>query len=88
MLTKLTPGIDAAVSVIAHELEETATDPLLNAWYFSDGIRFVENADQCAWYFPSSFILPSGARYNLVVGGKRYYVQSNWNLITKTCRMD
>jgi hypothetical protein len=31
--------------------------------------------------------LASGAYYNLVVGGKKYLVQSNWNLSTKTCRM-
>jgi hypothetical protein len=81
------PPVDAAVSVIAHELEETVTDPLINAWYYSDSTRFVENGDQCAWYFPSALTLSTGAKYNLVVGGKNYYVQANWNLSTKTCRM-
>ena len=39
------------VSVIAHELEETNTDPNLNAWYDSNGS---EDADKCAWTFGSN----------------------------------
>ncbi|MGH9593901.1 MAG: hypothetical protein ACRD5L_12480, partial [Bryobacteraceae bacterium] len=39
---------DAMVSIVAHELEESATDPQLNAWYDSSGN---ENADKCAWTF-------------------------------------
>ena len=35
-------------SIIAHELEEAATDPDLNAWYDRRGD---ENADKCAWTF-------------------------------------
>ena len=36
-------GADAMTSVIAHELEEATTDPILNAWYDSGGS---ENADK------------------------------------------
>ena len=39
-------------SVIAHELEEAATDPDLNAWYDSRGY---ENADKCAWTFGTTY---------------------------------
>jgi hypothetical protein len=42
------PGVDGMCSVIAHELEEAATDPDLNAWYDRTG---QENADKCAWTF-------------------------------------
>jgi hypothetical protein len=45
------PGVDGMISVIAHELEETVTDPQLNAWYDSTG---AENGDKCAWTFGSS----------------------------------
>jgi hypothetical protein len=37
------PGIDGAISVLSHELEEATTDPDLNAWYDSSG---AENADK------------------------------------------
>lgn len=57
------PGVDAMVSVIAHELDETVTDPQLNAWYNAQGS---ENGDMCAWTFGSNqTLLPSGAYYNV-----------------------
>jgi len=40
------------VSVMAHELEETISDPNLNAWYDSTG---AENADKCAWTFGTTY---------------------------------
>lgn len=51
-------GADAMVSMIAHELTETATDPKLNAWYSkTDG---KENADKCAWTFGPTFTSETG----------------------------
>lgn len=48
------PAIDAAVNIFAHELAETATDPLLNAWWAdSDGD---ENADKCSFNFGEGFL--------------------------------
>ena len=66
---------DAMISVIAHELEEATTDPDLNAWYDTRG---QENADKCAWTFGTSTTLPSGAKYNMTLGGTRFYIQRNW----------
>ena len=86
-------GVDAAISVIAHELAEAVTDPTGYGWCYSNGQSScftkggVENGDQCAWFFPNPVKLASGAYYNLVVSGKNYLVQANWNLNTKTCSM-
>jgi len=85
-------GTDAAVSVIAHELAEAATDPTGGGWCYSGtstscfSSGTVENADQCAWYFPSKTLL-NGYYYNLAMGTQKFLVQSNWNLGTKTCTM-
>ena len=72
------PGVDGMVSVIAHELEETNTDPDLNAWYDSSG---AENADKCAWTFGQTSLLPNGAYYNISFttpsGGLYYLIQRN-----------
>lgn len=79
-------GMDGAVSVFAHELVETTSDPNLNAWYDSRGN---ENGDKCAWTFGTTAKIAAtvvwpypGATYNLVVptptGNKPYYVQQNW----------
>ena len=68
-------GADGMASIIAHELEETVTDPNLNAWYDSRG---AENADKCAWTFGSTSTLPSGAKYNMTLGSRNYLIQQNW----------
>ena len=69
-------GVDGMVSVIAHEMEETNTDPDLNAWYNRRG---AEDGDMCAWTFGGhSVLLPSGAYYNMTLpaigGGTRNYL--------------
>jgi hypothetical protein len=67
-------GADGMVSIIAHEFEEAATDPDLNAWYDRRGN---ENADKCAWTFGSPKTL-NGAQYNLTLNGMNFLVQQNW----------
>ena len=68
------PGADAMASIIAHELEESASDPLLNAWYDRRGY---ENADKCAWKFGTMY-LSNGAWANMNLGGLDYLIQQNW----------
>lgn len=67
-------GADGMASVIAHELEEAATDPNLDAWYDSTG---EENADKCAWTFGSTHTTASGALANINLG-REYLIQQNW----------
>jgi len=59
------PGADGMVSVIAHEMEEIVTDPLLNNWYNSNGY---ENADMCAWTFGATTLLPNNSYSNVTLG--------------------
>jgi hypothetical protein len=60
-------GVDGMVSVIAHELEETNTDPDLNAWFDANGN---EDADMCAWTFGSNQQkAANGAYYNMTLLG-------------------
>lgn len=76
-------GVDGMISVIAHELEEAATDPNLNAWYDSSG---AENADKCAWTFGSNLtLLPSGAYYNMTLGSRNYLIQRNLSASDNKC---
>ncbi|MEY2446934.1 MAG: hypothetical protein QOH79_410 [Acidimicrobiaceae bacterium] len=65
---------DGMASVIAHELEETTTDPDLNAWYDGQGM---ENADKCAWTFGKLYTA-NGAKANMKFGGHDYLIQRNW----------
>lgn len=67
---------DGMASVIAHELSEAATDPLLNAWY--DDVHGEENADICAWIFDGGYKTANGSLANVTFGTKRYLIQDNW----------
>jgi hypothetical protein len=66
---------DAMVSVVAHELEESASDPQLSAWWDSSG---AENADKCAWTFGSTYAAPNGTAANMTIGPRNYLIQQNW----------
>jgi hypothetical protein len=72
-------GADAMLSVLMHELEETATDPQLNAWYSANGN---ENGDKCAWVWGSTTTTSNGSFSNMNVRGKNYLIQQNFKLGT------
>jgi len=78
------------VSVIAHELEETNTDPDLYAWYDDNG---AEDADKCAWTFGSHQTRASnGAYYNVTLTGasgnqRNYLIQRELDVNSK-CYVD
>jgi hypothetical protein len=65
---------DTEVNVLAHEVEETNTDPELNAWYDRRGY---ENADKCAWNFGTTSSGSTGT-YNQTLGGVHWMIQMNW----------
>jgi hypothetical protein len=69
-------GADGMASIIAHELEEVATDPDLDAWFDARG---AENADKCAWTFGSTYTTSNGATANMHLGSRDYLIQQNWS---------
>ena len=69
------PGPDGMASVIAHELEESTSDPDLNAWYDNAGN---ENADKCAWTYGTMYSAINGSSANMNLGGFDYLIQRNW----------
>lgn len=71
------PGADGMASVIAHELEETVTDPVGNGWY-DDNQNGAENADKCAWTFGQTKTAPNGAKYNMTISKLPFMIQQNW----------
>jgi hypothetical protein len=73
------PNADAAanseVNTLAHEIEETTTDNMGNAWYDNRGY---ENADKCAWTWGTTATSPNGGVYNEKANGLYFLVQRNW----------
>jgi hypothetical protein len=75
---------DGVISVLAHEIEETTTDPMGNAWFDNRGY---ENADKCAWNFGTTTTAHGGVS-NIQVGAKWFLVQQNWiNSGSGGCRL-
>ena len=70
------PGVDGMISVIAHELEETVTDPE-NGYWDANGN---ENGDKCAWTFGTTYLNAAGAYYNVTLGSRQYLIQRNIGL--------
>ncbi len=68
------PGADGEVSVLAHEIEETTTDMMGNAWFDTRGY---ENADKCAWTWGTY-----NGTWNVTLGGKNFLVQQNWKNVS------
>ena len=64
------------ISVIAHELEESTTDPYpLSGWADSQG---GENGDKCAWTFGYfHFQVQNGAWTNVTLGTRNFLIQRN-----------
>jgi hypothetical protein len=69
------------LSVVAHELEETVTDPQLNAWYSTNGN---ENGDKCAWTWGATIEQSNGGYSNINIDGTNYLIQQNFKLGSKT----
>src|SRR5579864_7160019 len=68
-------GADAMANVMAHELNESVTDPDLNAWFDSIG---QENGDKCNFNFGPEFITANGAPADVTLGGRNFLIQQNW----------
>jgi len=79
-------GVDGMASVVAHELEESLSDPLLNAWYDASG---AENADKCAWTFGShQQVAANGSSYNQSFGARNFLIQRNLSPVDNKCYTD
>lgn len=89
------PAVEGMISVIAHEIAELATNPLVNAWYAgADPIAPVEIADLCEGiygtggggsYTGQMLEDRDGATYNMNGIRRRFLVQWVWNHIVNYC---
>ncbi|KAK9152448.1 hypothetical protein Syun_010757 [Stephania yunnanensis] len=89
-------GADGMISVIAHELAEVSSNPLVNAWYAGDDPTApTEIADLCVGFygsgggggFPGKVYKDSwGKGYNVNgIKGRRFLVQWIWNPVLRRC---
>ncbi len=74
------PVADAAATGASHELTEAITDPLLNAWYTSQGN---EIGDLCAYTYGT--LGWDGGKANQMWNGHYYLLQREYNNHTRSC---
>ncbi|XP_024545335.1 protein EXORDIUM-like 3 [Selaginella moellendorffii] len=91
------PAVDGMVSVVAHELAEISSNPLINAWYAGeDPTAPTEIADLCEGMYGTGAgggyagaVLTdarSGVNYNMHgVNGRRFLVQWIWDPVLSAC---
>jgi len=73
--------IDAAINVSSHEIFETVTDPLGNAWFFENVAG--EIADMCNFVFGPR----ASDGSNVFLHGRPYLVQQEWSNAVSGCVM-
>lgn len=89
-------GIDGMISVIAHELAEVSSNPMLNGWYGGeDAMAPTEIADLCLGVYGSGggggymgIVYKDRWRsvYNVNgVGRRKYLIQWVWDLTRNRC---
>ncbi len=79
--------VDDTLSALSHEANEAVTDPLLNAWFDSEGL---ENADECRNTPEGEDFGPplgggAGTLFNQEIGTRHYYLQREWSNDTEDC---
>ena len=90
-------GADGTVSGMAHEIEETATDPAsvrddlgFYGWYtkyvFGSQSFLEENGDKCAYQYGPTVRYNGLGFWNMRIGQKQFLVQQNWtNVAPQRC---
>jgi hypothetical protein len=68
-------GADGMASIMAHELNESVTDPELDAWYDSNGN---EVGDLCSWIYGSTYTTGNNSVANVHLGARDFLLQENW----------
>lgn len=69
-------GADAMANSLAHEINETVTDPDGTGWYHTNFSG--EVGDLCNFVFGTTFTALNGAKANMVLGGRQLLIQGNW----------
>lgn len=98
--TPVGSGGDEAYNIaddLSHELSETITDPLINAWYASGGLEVADLCEAYAAtantrkglsplaYAPAYGDAPAGVHYDQVINGDQYYNQTEFSNSANKC---
>jgi hypothetical protein len=83
---------DVALKSLSHEMLETISDPLLNAWYDGAGDEIADLCNGVTWS-PDSFLpvqggaASAGTLWNQTINGAHYYLQGAWSNAIGDCAL-
>jgi PKD repeat protein len=78
-------ALDGVDSIGAHELFESATDPLVGSGYVDSSGE--EVGDECAWTWGPYSAATGGGDYNQLLGGDQYLIQEMWSNQADACEL-
>lgn len=81
--SSVSTDVMALDGVGAHELFESATDPVPGLGYVDSTDN--EVADECAWYYAPTNPATPGGLYNQVLNGNQYLIQDMWSNQAAAC---
>jgi PKD repeat protein len=81
--SSVSTALMALDSIGAHELFESATDPLVGSGYVDSSGD--EVADECAWTWGAETAATGGGHYNQLVNGGQYMIQEMWSNQANAC---
>jgi PKD repeat protein len=81
--SSVSSAVMALDSIGAHELFESATDPLVGSGYVDSSGD--EVADECAWTWGAETSATGGGHYNQLVNSDQYMIQEMWSNQANTC---
>lgn len=78
-------AVNAVDSIGAHELFESATDPLVGSGYVDSSGE--EIGDECAWTWGAYSAATGGGYYNQLLAGDQYLIQEMWSNQADACEL-
>ncbi len=78
------PEAEASIDTVAHEIEESITDPIGTGWLDPTGFEVADKCENPEQGTPLGYA-PDGSPYNQVIDGHQYLIQDMWSNAASGC---
>jgi hypothetical protein len=78
------PEAEASIDTVAHEIEESITDPIGTGWLDPTGFEVADKCESPEQGTPLGYA-PDGSPYNQLIGGHEYLIQDMWSNAASGC---
>ena len=79
------PEAESTIDTVAHETEESITDPYGTAWMDPNGLEVADKCETGPQQGTPVGYAPDGSPYNQIVNGHEYLVQDMWSNAASGC---